>query len=153
MPTFSTSTTINASRQQVWAALADIGSIHVWNPGVKASHATSEQGSGLGATRHCDLGGRNFLDEQVVAFEAGEALTMRITKTNLPLRDVDIRFRLEPSGEATQVTVSPEYQVRFGPIGTVMDHLFIRRSYEKGMGALLRGLKHHVEAQTDPAIT
>lgn len=146
MSTFTTSTTIDAPREHVWAALADIGSIHVWNPGVKASHSTSEQESGLGATRHCDLGGRNFLDEEVVAFEAGEALTMRITKTNLPLQDVHIRFRLESAGEATRVTVSPDYRVKFGPLGAVLDRLFVRRTYEKGMGALLGGLKRHVES-------
>lgn len=145
MATFTVSTVIDAPADQIWAALADIGSISVWNPGVKNSHLTSELDAALGATRHCDLGGRNYLDEEVVEFATGEALTMRITKTNLPFRHADIRFRLEPHGEATQVSVSPEYQLKFGPVGRLMDLVMVRRSYEKGMKALLRGLKRHVE--------
>ena len=147
MSSFATSVTINAPQSAVWSTLADIGAIYAWNPGVEASHTTSQLESGLGATRHCDLGGRNYLDEEVVEFEAGQRLTMRIVKTNLPFRHADIRFRLEPAGDATTVTVSPEYQLKYGPVGTLMDLLFVRRTYEKGMRALLRGLKEHVEAQ------
>jgi uncharacterized protein YndB with AHSA1/START domain len=146
MATFAVSTVIDAPADQVWAALADIGSISVWSPGVKNSHLTSELDSALGATRHCDLGGRNHLDEEVIEFAAGQALTMRITKTNLPFQRADIRFRLEPQGATTRVSVSPEYQLKFGPVGRLMDLVMVRRTYEKGVQGLLRGLKRHVEA-------
>jgi uncharacterized protein YndB with AHSA1/START domain len=145
--TFAVSTVIDAPADRVWAALADIGSISVWNPGVKNSHLTSELDSALGATRHCDLGGRNYLDEEVVEFAAGQALTMRITNTNLPFQRADIRFRLEPQGATTRVSVSPEYQLKFGPVGRLMDLVMVRRTYEKGMQGLLRGLKRHIEAE------
>lgn len=147
MSTFTVAAVINAPIEKVWATLADVGSIHEWNPGVTDSHRTSELDAALGATRHCDLGGRNYLDEEVVEFVAGEALTMRITKTNLPFRHADIRFRLEPQEAATRVSVSPEYLLKFGPVGRLMDRLMVRRTYEKGMHALLRGLKRHVEAE------
>ena len=147
MSSFTTSTVINAPRSHVWSALADIGAIHAWNPGVQASHTTSDLDTGLGASRHCDLGGRNYLDEEVVEYEAGQRLTMRIVNSNMPFERADIRFRLEPAGDATTVSVSPDYQLKYGPVGTLMDHLVVRRKYEKGMRALLRGLKQHVEAQ------
>lgn len=147
MATFTTSTIINAPVDRVWATLADIGSISVWNPGVKDSHLTSDVDSCLGATRHCDLGGRNYLKEEVVKFVSGEALTMRIIKTNLPFQRADIRFQLAPQGAATRVSVSPEYRLKFGPIGKLMDRLMVRRTYEKGMQGLLRGLKSHIEAE------
>ena len=149
MSSFATSTVIAAPRQVVWAALADIGSIHVWNPGVTDSHLTSQLDGALGATRHCDLGGRNYLDEEVVEFVAGESLTMRITKTNLPFQHADIRFRLESRGDSTTVTVSPLYKLKFGPIGALVDRLYVRRTYEKGMQSLLGGLKRHIEASED----
>lgn len=147
MATFTTSTIINAPADQVWATLADIGSISVRNPGVTDSHLTSDVDSCLGATRHCDLGSRNYLKEEVVEFVSGEALTMRITKTNLPFQNADIRFHLKPQGVATRVSVSPDYQLKFGPIGGLMDRLMVRRTYEKGMASLLRGLKDHIEAE------
>ncbi|MDJ0962284.1 MAG: SRPBCC family protein [Acidimicrobiia bacterium] len=151
MTSFITSTVIEAPHDQVWAALADIGSIHVWNPGVQASHTTSEAESGLGATRHCDLGGRNYLNEEVVDFDEGQRITMRIVDSNMPFERADIRFRLRDDGESTHVSVEPEYQLKFGPIGALMDRLFVRRTYEKGMRALLRGLKRHVEAEARSA--
>ncbi len=151
MASFITSTVIEAPHDQVWAALADIGSIHVWNPGVQASHTTSEAESGLGATRHCDLGGRNYLNEEVVEFDEGQRITMRIVDSNMPFERADIRFRLRNDGESTYVSVEPEYQLKFGPIGALMDRLFVRRTYEKGMRALLRGLKRHVEAEARSA--
>jgi uncharacterized membrane protein len=147
MSTFITSTVIEAPHDQVWAALADIGSIHIWNPGVKDSHTTSDAESGLGATRHCDLGGKNYLHEEVVEFDEGERITMRIVKTNMPFDHADIRFRLRSEGDTTHVSVSPEYRLKFGPVGALLDRLFVRRTYEKGMSALLRGLKRHVEAE------
>jgi len=151
MAKFTTSTVIHAPREETWAALADIGSIHVWNPGVKDSHTISEKGSGLGASRHCDLGGRNYLQEEVVEYDQGERLTMRITESNLPFAHADIRFFLKPEETSTRVVVQPEYELKFGLVGTLMDRLFVRRRYKKGMQALLRGLKRHVESDVPAA--
>ena len=145
MSSFATEMKINAPVAEVWQALAAIGNIYQWNPGVKASYTTSEVSEGLGATRYCDLGGKNFLDEEVVVWQPNEALTMRITGTNLPFATADIRFSLRPEGEETIVTVSPLYELKFGVLGKVLDRAYVRKSYEKGMVALLAGLKEFVE--------
>jgi uncharacterized protein YndB with AHSA1/START domain len=147
MGTFEVQTEINAPVADVWAALADIGSIYQWNPGVKASHATSDEADGMGATRHCDLGGKNFLDEEVVLWEPERKLTMRINDTNMPFDSADIRFTLEPNGDSTTVTCSPIYKIKYGPIGSLLDRFYVSRTYEKGMEALLAGLKKYVEAE------
>jgi uncharacterized protein YndB with AHSA1/START domain len=146
MAAFSTETTIKAPVDDVWAALADIGNIYVWNPGVVQSHSTSETAEGMGATRYCDLGGSNFLDEEVVAWEPGEKLTMRIVGTNMPFETADIRFTLRPEGNKTVVTVSPEYTLKYGLVGRLMDRFYVRGTYEKGMGNLLHGLREYVES-------
>lgn len=146
MSSFATKTTINAPIENVWSALADIGNIYAWNPGVVESHTTSEQKEGLGATRYCDLGGKNFLDEEVVAWKPNEQLTMRITDTNMPFDTAVIRFYLKAANDETKVTVSPEYKLKFGPIGSLMDRFYVAGTYKKGMDALLAGLKQYVEA-------
>ena len=145
MGTFATSTTVNAPVTAVWQALADIGNIYQWNPGVKASHTTTEQAAGVGACRYCDLGGKNFLDEEVVTWEPEKALTMRVTGTNMPFKTADIRFTLQPNGNSTRVTVSPIYTLKYGLVGKLMDRFFVKNTYEKGMQSLLRGLKQFVE--------
>ncbi|MDX1531436.1 MAG: SRPBCC family protein [Rhodothermales bacterium] len=145
MGTFRESILIEAPREAVWAALADIGEIHRWNPGVHDSRRTSEQAEGVGATRYCDLGGRNYLDEEVVAWDPPERLTMRVVETNLPFDHADIHFTLREGAGGTVVAVSPEYALKYGPVGALLDRLWVRQQYRRGMEALLSGLKAHVE--------
>lgn len=140
---FSVSVVMNASAQEVWNVLADIGTISQWHPGVKASHLISDT-QGLGSGRHCDLGGGKFLEEQVITWQPKEVLTFHITKTNLPMQ-ADINFFLEQQTGGTRVEVKPEYTVSYGLLGLVLDTFFIRRNYRKGMQTLLAGLKQHVE--------
>ena len=149
MTTFAVQTTIDAPVTAVWQALADIGTIYQWNPGVKASHRTSEQAEGVGACRYCDLGGKNYLEERVVAWEPEKQLTMRITGTNLPFKTADIRFTLTPVGDQTAVTVSPLYQLHYGLAGRLLDRLYVQGNYQKGMTSLLAGLKKYVEEYSE----
>ncbi|MBT3271237.1 SRPBCC family protein [Candidatus Poribacteria bacterium] len=146
MATFSTEAQIDAAPAAVWDVLADIGSIHAWNPGVVDSRVTSDVEAGVGSSRHCDLGGRNYLDEDVVEWEPNEAITFRIVGSNMPFATADIAFRLRSQGDTTTVTVSPDYTLKFGPLGRLMDAVMVRRMYRKGMEQMLAGLKAHVEA-------
>ena len=155
MSSFATEITINAPIEPVWAVLADIGAIGAWNPGVQESYATSDESTGLGATRFCDLGGKNYLDEQVVEYEVGSdscrKLTMRVTGTNMPFKEADIHFTLEAQEDQTRVICAPDYTLKYGTMGAIMDRVYVRGTYEKGMQSLLQGLKDHVEAQPVPA--
>lgn len=160
MGTFQVETLINAPVSVVWKRLAgDIGTIAEWNPGVKASSILegAPAKTGLGAQRHCDLGAGNHLDETVVKFVEGEAITFRITETNLPFARADIRFTLTPtpttkqegaSFDATKVTCSPVYKLKYGCIGEILDKCMVKRTYKRGMANLLTGLKEDVEAAT-----
>ena len=146
MATFERRIEIAAPPERVWGILADIGTIAEWNPGVLASHWTSEQREGVGGARHCDLGKGNYLDEETVAWEPGRALTLRIVGTNLPFKSADIRFRVAADGQGSVVTVSPLYELKYGLLGRVLDQVFVRKAYTRGMEALLAGLKRHAEA-------
>ena len=145
MSQFSTDIIINASREEVWSVLSDIGTIAQWNPGIKESYATSEQPDGPGATRFCDLGGKNYLNEEVVQWKYCEKLTLRIIESNMPFESADIHFTLEDEAGRTKVTAAPEYRIKYGLIGQLMDRYYVRNFYEKGMQNLLRGLKEYIE--------
>ena len=149
MTSFQVETTIKAPLAEVWQALGTIGDIYLWNPGVLASHTTSKRSNGLGATRICDLGGKNYLNEEVVAWEPNKKLTMRITETNLPFATADIRFALREENEQTIVTVSPLYSLKFGLLGKLLDWAYVRHTYQKGMSSLLAGLKQFVEKEQE----
>ncbi len=146
MATFSDTIVIDAPLTAVWGVLADIDSVHEWNPGVIASRKTTPVEHGLGACRRCELGGKNYLEEKVVEWVPERALTMRITATNLPFKSADIRFTLKDRGHQTTVTVSPTYVLKFGWLGKALDIVAVRNKYRRGMSGLLHGLKAHVEA-------
>jgi len=147
MGTFAESIVIDAPKDVVWKVLADIGSIHQWNPGVVDSHLTTSGAVKLGARRRCELGGKNYLDEQVIEWAPGKALTMRIIETNLPFKTADIRFTLGSRDSETYVTVSPQYELKFGLLGALLDAVYVRFQYRRGMVNLLKGLKRHIERQ------
>ncbi len=149
MGSFERSIGINAPVASVWEVLADIGNISEWNPGVVSSYVTGDRAGEVGAARHCDLGGKNYLDEEVVEWDEGRLLTIRVVDSNMPFKTADIRFTLSPEGEGTSVTVAPEYSLKGGIVGVLMDTLVVRRMYIRGMESLLSGLKEHVEAAAD----
>ena len=146
MASFETQIEIDAPVEEVWKVLADIGNIYRWNPGVVKSHVTTDEETGIGAGRHCDLGGKNYLDEEIVEWEDQKRLTVRIIGTNMPFKTADIRFVLRRNDEtSTVVSVSPEYTLKFGVLGKLMDVLLVRRTYIKGMNNMLKGLQTFIE--------
>lgn len=146
MSTFTERTTIDAPRQDVWAALADIGTIAAWNPGLIGSRRTNDI-DGVGGARHCDLSAKHSLTEHVVELEPGTSITFRITDSTLPFKTADIAFTLTGNAQRahTEVTVSPTYTLKYGSLGRILDTVAVRRNYRAGMRELLEGLKHHLE--------
>ena len=146
MASFSDQIHIEAPKEKVWEVLADIGGIYKWNPGVMYSYATSEDSQGVGATRHCDLiGQRGYLEERVMDWREGEGFKIRVYDTDLPIRKNVVRFSLDGDEDGTVVRVNPDYTVKYGAMGSIMDRLFMRRRVKKGMEGLLAGLKYHLE--------
>jgi len=145
MHEFKEAIIIESPLDQVWEVLADIGTIATWNPAVVASKLTSEGAVSKGATRHCDLSGKKYLKEEVVNFNPPHSITFSIKESNLPFEQAHIRFTLFHNSGLTKVTVSPLYELKYGFLGDLLNSLFVRRIYQKGMKALLHGLKDHVE--------
>lgn len=150
MPRFSTTVSIDAPKQRAWEVLADLGSIYKWNPGVSQSHTTSPDTGGEGATRHCDLqnskgGSIGYLEERAFDWREGEGFTIDVYESNLPIKRNHVRFDLESSGGTTIATITPDYELKFGPLGVLADLLVGRRQLRKGMAGLAAGLKYHVE--------
>lgn len=149
MTTFTETIEIAAPAAHIWAILAEVGSIAEWNPGLVGSNATNDV-TGLGATRFCDIDGRQNLDEEVVYFEPERAITFRITRSTLPFRTADIGFTLVADEDTTIVAVSPDYHLKYGVAGQLLDKAFIAKAYRQGMRELLAGLKERSEKSTGP---
>jgi hypothetical protein len=95
------------------------------------------------------MGSPRYLLEEVVGFQEPLTLTMRVVETNLPFSAaVDIRFDLEEQGGGSRVSVSPTYQLEYGPFGRLADRMMIHPTYRRGMEVLLAGLRGHLEDNT-----
>ncbi|MFQ5473616.1 MAG: SRPBCC family protein [Dehalococcoidia bacterium] len=145
MGSYATRVTINAPADKVWSVLSDLGSIYKWNPGISHSHSTSDEASGENATRQCDLPNGGFLRERAFNWREGEGYTIDVYETTLPLKKNHVDFRLASRGDSTVVALITDYELKYGPIGALMDALFARRQVRKGMDDLLAGLKRHIE--------
>ncbi|MCB1917433.1 MAG: SRPBCC family protein [Rhodocyclaceae bacterium] len=145
MSRFEETLTLSVTAGRAWAALADIGRIAEWNPGVVTSHRLDSGEVGTGARRRCELGGGAYLEEAVARFAPGREISFVITATNLPLASAEIHFRVAARDGGCAVTVAPEYRVQCGIVGRLADPLLVRPAYRHGMRRLLAGLKAHLE--------
>lgn len=155
MPRLRASIHVDATPEEVWAAIGDFGNIYRWNPGVPASHLTSDQGEGVGATRHCDLAlpGAS-IEERVTAWEPGRYYRVDIyDKKRVPfVKNLRAEVGVEPApGGGAIAYFAPSWETAAGPLGRLVDRYAIRPQYDKGGRAFVAGLKHFVEHGEDVA--
>jgi len=146
MSTISVSREIPASVSEVWAVLADFGGIHRYNASVERSPINKgTPPSGVGSERTCQLYDGNHLQERIVESIEERKLTIDIFESSMPLKSAQGVMTLEPlSPRMTRITTSMEYDVKYGPVGVVLDRLMVKRMLEPGLNMLLAGLDHHV---------
>jgi uncharacterized protein YndB with AHSA1/START domain len=142
---------IDASPAQVWAALARLDALHEYDPGISSSALRSEQQSGVGADRHCDIKGGGWFRERVTAWKPDRALEFTLYDCTLPVRSLRHHYALTPERGGTRVEQTQEYTLKFGLLGVVLDALVVRRKWDAGIKAFFAGLKRHVEACGAPA--
>ena len=143
MAQIAETTTIARSPEQVWAVLADFGSIAEWAPNVDHSCLTTELQQAVGSTRRVQVG-RNALLEQVVEWEAGHRLAYTIEGLPPVIRSVTNSWQLEAVGPATAVTITsvvnagprPPQQLVARAVGKVL---------AKASREMLDGLTNHLE--------
>ena len=143
MSKLTTHVQINAPTGKIWEAIADFGGVYKWSPVISKSYSTTEANGGVGAGRHCDTS-FGALKEQIVEWEEGRSFTID-GKTVLPMKYVRHHFSLSPTGNGTAVTGWLDFQMKFAPVGALLDKLVLRREFRKALIRGLAGLKYHVE--------
>ncbi len=56
-----------------------------------------------------------------------------------------VEFSIKAYGNGTIVTVAPDYKLKYGLLGWLMNQIVVRQKFQKGMEDLLTGLKYHIE--------
>ena len=131
---------IAATPAQVWDVLADLDRLHEYDPSVTRSAVVGEQHEGLGAKRRCDARQGRYFVETVTEWDQPNRLQFTIVDCNLPQRDLTHTYTLDATPSGTRVSQLMRYDTRFGPLGTILDRLMIRRKTDNGIKGFLGGL-------------
>lgn len=147
MTVLTNSIHIEASPDEVWAALSKLDALHEYDPGIAKSTLRGDQGSGLGAERQCDIKAGGWFRERVTVWEPGRALELTLYACTLPVRKLRHHYTLRADNGGTRVEQTQEYSLKYGPLGAVLDALVVRRKWDAGVKGFFAGLKRHVEAR------
>lgn len=139
---------IKADIKKVWEAIADLGGIQQYHPAVTKSYYLEGKREGVGAARHCDFKGGSGIDETVIDWREGKEFTLKLHngKKMPPFKNAIGRQSVRADGDETIVGLTLEYDLKYGPIGALMDFMMVRGQFEKMVPAMLSGLKKHVES-------
>jgi ligand-binding SRPBCC domain-containing protein len=145
MTMLESSIQIDATPEKVWSVLARLDALANYDPGVAKAEIVSAAKEGPGAARRCDLTPGGWFKERVTDWRANEALSFELYECSLPVRRLRHSYTLVREGEGTVVRQRMEYELKFGPLGKLLDAVMVRRKWSSGIKGFLAGLKRHAE--------
>jgi ligand-binding SRPBCC domain-containing protein len=131
--------------ERVWALLADLEAVERYNPGVRRAAIEGPQRTGVGARRACDLLPKGRVVERVTHWEDGCALGLEVVESDWPIHFMRWVTRVEPQGTGARITQSLQYQVKFGPLGWLVDRMVMKRKLTATLNAVFASLVRHAE--------
>ncbi|MBK6696061.1 MAG: SRPBCC family protein [Myxococcales bacterium] len=147
MTVLENSIRINASPEDVWSVLGKLDALHEYDPGVTLAKILDGAPAGVGAARQCDLAPGGWFRERVTSWQPAETIGFELYECALPVKSLRHTYTLEKAGDETVVRQRMEYELKFGPLGKVMDALMVRKKWDSGIKGFFVGLKRHVEEQ------
>ncbi len=145
MSQLSSTKAVQAPLARVWETIADVGTIAEWHPGVERSPVLSAHRTGLGAVRRVELYDGTSAVEEVTSLDEGRSLTVTMSEFSMPLSRGAATFEVEADGdERTLVTMTMDYEMKYGPLGWLMNAVMLRPIIGKLLASVLSGLDHHL---------
>ena len=126
--------------ERVWALLADLEAVQTYNPGVRVAKIRGAQRTGVGAMRVCELKPSGRVVERVTHWEDGRALGLEVAESDWPIHFMRWVTRVVPRAEGTRISQELEYQVKFGPVGWLLDRLAMERKLRTSLDAIFAAL-------------
>ena len=151
MTVLENSIRIDAPPEKVWSVLASLDALDQYDPGVTKTEVVTPSQEGPGAARRCDLAPGGWFKEKVVDWKPNESLSFELFECSLPVRRLKHSYTLTPDGSGTVVRQRMEYELKFGPVGKLMDAIMVRKKWDAGIKGFFAGLKHYVETGRRPS--
>jgi uncharacterized protein YndB with AHSA1/START domain len=140
-------TTIAAPREQIWEILADLKAIPDYHPWVTRAVLAPGPKVGIGAGRMVHMrDGKNWVNERVAEWDEGRRQVVEAIGTSLPMSSRVVTTELsDAEGGGTVVRMAATYRFKYGPIGFLLDYLFLRNGVHRQFTDCLMGLKDYTE--------
>ena len=146
MTVLENSIRIKASPDSVWSVLGKLDALHEYDPGVTKASILEGASVGVGAARQCDLAPGGWFRERVTAWRPAKSVSFELFECTLPVKSLRHTYTLDQEGDETVVHQRMEYELKFGPVGRVMDALLVRKKWNAGIRGFFDGLKAYVES-------
>lgn len=143
-------TEINAPIEKVWASLSVIGDIFLNSPTVDSSYISSEQKTGIGASRHMILSSLikkgATLDERVIVWEEGTYLKLAVFKIYdvSGIQTMVGDFRMIKNGDKTTLQSTLSYSMTSRMWG-MMNKMAGKKKFAAIWRKVIAGYKYHIE--------
>lgn len=141
---------IQAQPKVAWEAISDFFHVDNFHPFVKQVDELSTVGSGKGAIRRCNFTDGTSVVETITNWNEGKDISVDLSEFSAPLTWVKVRFWVEPSVTTPGTTVAGitmQYQVKYGPLGWLMNRLMIKPQMTKRFRDILLGLDNFVQSK------
>jgi hypothetical protein len=138
----------NCSPERVWALLSDLEAVQRYNPTVRAASVEGAQRTGVGARRACDLVPKGRVVEKVTHWEDGRALGLEVAESDWPIHFMRWVTRVEAHAGATRITQDLEYEVKFGPLGWLLDTLVMKKKLTSNLDLVFAELVKLAEGRS-----
>ena len=145
MPRLDNAIDIKAPRDKVFAYISDVATHPEWVKWTKEAEVTSASRVGVGATDAgiMQVGPKKERVEAIVTeYKDGQVFTRRHTR-GMEMTD---RLAVVPTADGSKVAWSVEYTPPMGPMGKMMDLLFMSTLFNQLMEDSLTNLKERLES-------
>lgn len=133
------------SPAKIWALLSDLTAVADYNAQVSAARLRGNTPSGIGAERECDLVPKGRVVERVTVWEDGQALGLKVVESEWPVHFMHWVTHIEDGAPGARVTQELEYRMKFGPVGWLLDRLFMKPMITRNVGATLAAMIERAE--------
>lgn len=146
MTTLHRDVTARCPPERVWALLADLEAVAIYNQTIAAARVRGAARAGVGAERECDLKPSGRVVERVIAWDEGRAVGLEVVESDWPIVFMRWTTRVDADEVGARITQELTYQVKFGPLGWLLDNLVMRRKLRSTLDEVFTNLVKAAEA-------
>ncbi len=139
---------IAAPIESVWRAVGDLLAVQHYNPTVASVRYLSDQREGVGAGRRCDLRPKGWVEERIWDWSPPHGIGLEVAASQWPIVFMKWKTELADERGATRVRQEMSYRMKFGPLGSLLDGLVMRRKLDRSVREIFESLKRFVERPT-----